>query len=120
MKLLQALTCDYQATVEDAQELVVVDADLLAGWACKIHSMARYSVDSTMPAALSACQGLPPSAPGLDAACPEARLPSPSCTSAGQSTSIVLEGEHIHTAETTDCGDNTFAGDKCSGNKISQ
>lgn len=71
---------------------VVVIADLLAGWACKIHSMARYSVDSTMPAALPACQGLLPSLPGLDTASPEARMPWPSCTPAGQSMLAVLEG----------------------------
>lgn len=52
--------------------------------------MARYSVDSTMPAALSTCQGLLPSLLGLDADCPEAKLSSPSCTSAGQSAMAVL------------------------------
>ena len=63
--------------------------------------MARYSVESTMPAALSDCQGLLSSAPGLDAAGPEARLPSPSCASAGHSILAVLEGEHMRTAVMT-------------------
>lgn len=98
----------------------MIGADLLAGWACKIHSVARYSVDSTMPAALSACQGLPPLPSGLDVACPEARLPPPSCTSAGQSMLAVVKGENTHAASTTNCGNNTFAGDEYSCNKISQ
>lgn len=80
--------------MQDVSELVVYSTNLLAGWACRIHSMARYSVESTMPAALPACQGLPPSSSGLDAACPEAGLPPPaSCTSAGQSKLAVPEGK---------------------------
>lgn len=58
------------------------EGDLLAGWACSTHSMARYSVESTMPAALPLCQGLSPTL-GLDPACSVAGFAPPS--PAGQS-----------------------------------
>lgn len=39
------------------QSCAVDQTDLFGGGACKIHSIARYRVDSTRPAAASPCQG---------------------------------------------------------------